>query len=77
MMAAPARNFHIGVLFFERGIFFGRGEAAAPRLPCGCDMESAKLSLEDTVRISDEVVFRELEGEAVLLNLATGIYFGL
>ena len=35
------------------------------------------FSLEDTVRISEDVVFRELDGEAVLLHLGTGIYFGL
>jgi hypothetical protein len=35
------------------------------------------LSLSATVRASDDVVFRELEGESVLLNLATGVYFGL
>lgn len=29
------------------------------------------------VRISGDVVFRELEGEMVLLNLRTGVYFGL
>ena len=29
------------------------------------------------LRISDDVVFRDLAGEAVLLNLATGTYFGL
>jgi len=29
------------------------------------------------LRVSDDVVFRDLAGEAVLLNLATGIYFGL
>jgi Coenzyme PQQ synthesis protein D (PqqD) len=40
-------------------------------------MQSNKLSLEITMRISDSVVFRELDGEAVLLNLNTGIYFGL
>jgi hypothetical protein len=28
-------------------------------------------------RISEGVVFRELEGEAVLLNLDSGMYFGL
>ena len=27
--------------------------------------------------IPDDVVFRELSGEAVILNLATGTYFGL
>lgn len=29
------------------------------------------------LHISEDVVFRELEGEAVILNLATGTYFGL
>jgi hypothetical protein len=29
------------------------------------------------VRISDDVVYRELAGESVLLNLTSGIYFGL
>ena len=28
-------------------------------------------------RIPDDVVFRDLDGEGVLLNLATGTYFGL
>ena len=30
-----------------------------------------------TFRISDGVVFRELDGEAVLLNLDSGMYYGL
>ena len=30
-----------------------------------------------TVKAAKDVVFRELEGEAILLNLRTGIYFGL
>jgi len=34
-------------------------------------------SLDATVRIPDDVVFRELDGEAVILNLASGMYFGL
>ena len=29
------------------------------------------------MRISNDVVFRDLAGEVVLLNLATGTYFGL
>jgi hypothetical protein len=37
----------------------------------------ADVSLTNIVRISDDVVFRELDGEAVLLNLETGTYFGL
>jgi len=35
------------------------------------------VSLDATVGIPEEVVFRELDGEAVLLNLESGIYFGL
>jgi len=31
----------------------------------------------DSFRVSEGVVFRELEGEAVLLNLDSGMYFGL
>ena len=35
------------------------------------------VSLETRLKVSDDVVFRELDGEAVLLNLASGLYFGL
>ena len=35
------------------------------------------LSLNDSIVIPDDVLFRELDGEAVLLNLKTGTYFGL
>lgn len=30
-----------------------------------------------SIRVNDDVVFRNLSGEAVLLNLRTGTYFGL
>ncbi|HET8564162.1 MAG TPA: PqqD family protein [Candidatus Binatia bacterium] len=30
-----------------------------------------------TIRISDDVLFRDLSGEAVILNLSSGVYFGL
>jgi hypothetical protein len=36
-----------------------------------------KLSMETALRASDDVVFREVDGEAVILNLRSGIYFGL
>jgi hypothetical protein len=36
-----------------------------------------EISRASTVRISEDVVFRKLEGEAVILNLATGNYYGL
>jgi hypothetical protein len=35
------------------------------------------ISLSSSIRISDDAVFREIDGEAVVLNLASGIYFGL
>ena len=34
-------------------------------------------TLDAAFKIPDEVIFRELDGEAVILNLDTGIYFGL
>lgn len=40
-------------------------------------MEPEALSLKAAVRISEEVLFREIDGEAVLLELGTGVYFGL
>lgn len=36
-----------------------------------------EVRLLDSVSIPPDVVFRELDGEAVLLNLQTGVYFGL
>jgi coenzyme PQQ synthesis protein D (PqqD) len=29
------------------------------------------------IRVADDVVFHDLDGEVVLLNLETGVYFGL
>ena len=37
----------------------------------------ATISLDRTVRISDDTIFRELAGEAVLLQLDAGMYYGL
>jgi hypothetical protein len=34
-------------------------------------------TLESKVSVCNDVLFRELAGEAVLLNLATGKYYGL
>jgi hypothetical protein len=36
-----------------------------------------RRTLDRIVRIPEDVVFRELDGEAVILNLASGMYFGL
>jgi len=35
------------------------------------------LTLDAVVAASDDAVFRELDGQSVLLNLETGMYFGL
>ena len=40
-------------------------------------MMAAPLSLADSVAISEDVVFREIAGEMVLLDLSSGTYFGL
>jgi hypothetical protein len=38
---------------------------------------TATLSISSRVRVVKDVVSRNLDGESVLLNLATGTYFGL
>lgn len=40
-------------------------------------MLEKEISLESNVAISSDVVSRDLEGEAVILNLESGTYFGL
>lgn len=35
------------------------------------------VTLDTTIAPSEDAVFRELDGQSVLLNLATGMYFGL
>src|SRR5688572_20678818 len=37
----------------------------------------AELSLKSSLKISDDGVLRDLDGEAVILNLASGVYFRL
>ena len=34
-------------------------------------------TLDSRVQVNEDVLFQELQGEAVLLNLKSGIYFGL
>jgi Coenzyme PQQ synthesis protein D (PqqD) len=34
-------------------------------------------AMTSRVRVNDDVLFQELQGEAVLLNLKSGVYFGL
>ncbi len=36
-----------------------------------------EVSLRSAITISPDVVFRQLDDEAVLLNLESGVYFGL
>lgn len=40
-------------------------------------MRVPPISLQTAFSVPDDVVFRELSGEAVLLNLESGVYFGL
>jgi hypothetical protein len=35
------------------------------------------LTLDQVVAVSEDAVFRELDGEAVVLNLESGVYYGL
>ncbi|MBN2145762.1 MAG: PqqD family protein [Anaerolineales bacterium] len=35
------------------------------------------ITLQSTVSIPEEVIFREISGEAVILNVASGKYYGL
>jgi hypothetical protein len=35
------------------------------------------VSIDHSVRVPEGVVFRELDGETVILNLESGTYFGL
>jgi Coenzyme PQQ synthesis protein D (PqqD) len=35
------------------------------------------VTLDSRVQVNEDVLFQELQGEAVLLNLKSGIYFGL
>lgn len=45
-------------------------------IPVDCGAMGS-ISLDGTVRIGDDTVFRELAGEAVLLQLEAGMYYGL
>lgn len=37
----------------------------------------ARISLDHTFTLSKDAVFRDLDGEAVILDLGSGTYFGL
>lgn len=38
---------------------------------------NSEIGLDTRLRVREDVVFRDLEGEAVILHLKTGVYFGL
>lgn len=40
-------------------------------------MREGEATVNETVRISNEVIVQELEGEAVLLDMRSGVFFGL
>lgn len=35
------------------------------------------VTLDSRVKVNENVIFQELQGEAVLLNMDSGVYFGL
>jgi len=35
------------------------------------------ISVDSSVKLADDVIFQELDGEAVLLDMRTEVYFGL
>lgn len=41
------------------------------------DIMVTALTIKSSVHINDTVLFQELQGEAALLDLKTGIYFSL
>ena len=41
------------------------------------ELNRTNISLQDAIYPGPDVVFRILDGEAVLLNLKSGVYFGL
>jgi hypothetical protein len=40
-------------------------------------MSHSAVTLDTPVRVNPEVLFQDLDGEAVLLHLGSGVYFGL
>ena len=40
-------------------------------------MSAHRVSLDDRIQIHDHVISRQLDGEIVMLNLQTAMYFGL
>jgi hypothetical protein len=40
-------------------------------------MAMAEVSMQTKLRVADDVVFRNLDGEAVLLSIGSGLFFGL
>ena len=40
-------------------------------------MSAHRVSLDDRILIHDHVIARQLDGETVMVNLETGMYFGL
>jgi len=40
-------------------------------------MSDRAVTLDTPVRVNPEVLFQDLDGEAVLLHLGSGVYFGL
>ena len=41
------------------------------------DPGMTEITIESSVKLSNDVLFQELQGDAVLLDLKSGVYFGL
>lgn len=41
------------------------------------DLTAEDVTLASRIRITEDVVFHDLQGEVVILNLKRGVYFGL
>jgi len=56
---------------------FGTRRVLAGTLGTKLTAMPTEIRLTSRVQIQDDVLFQELQGEAVLLNLKTGMYLGL
>ena len=59
---------------FTRGLYNALRAIGLARLP---SVRVSESSSETRLRAADDVIFRELAGEAVILDLKSGLYYGL
>jgi hypothetical protein len=61
--------------FPVRGYLIGRRRG--PKTVCGDVARGRMATLHSKIHVGQDVLFRDLDGEAVVLNLKTGKYYGL